>query len=164
MKCKGCFREISSDYSVCPYCAKQVVIDANEIVEPSYDSVEQQFELQDTNSSTKDPSKNWAAVVALVCGILSIVACFTFIGSLLFGIAAIIFGIIGTKSQKKDLSIVGLVLGCVGLVFSLFILIMIFGLVGFVSETVTNYAYSYDLNPFDYYDFDEFLTMFSRTV
>ncbi len=163
MKCKGCFREISTDYSVCPYCAKQVVVDASEIVE-QYEPAEQQFELQDTNSSAKDPSKNWAAVVALVCGILSIVACFTFIGSLIFGISAIIFGIIGMKSQKKDLSIVGLVLGCVGLVFSVFILIMIFGLLGFVSESITNYAYSYDLSPFDYYDFDEFLTMFSKTL
>ncbi len=163
MKCKGCFREISSDYSVCPYCAKQVVIDTGEVVEP-YETVEQHYDEQNTSSSERDASKNWAAVVALVCGILSMVACFTFIGSLIFGIAAIIFGIIGTKSQKKDLSIVGLVLGCVGLVFSAFILIMIFGLLGFVSETVTNYAYSYDLNPFDYYDFDEFLTMFSKTV
>lgn len=81
-----------------------------------------------------DRSKNWAAILGLVLGILSIPCCFggffffnpnvyatLYIPAIISGVigtAGLIFSIIGMKSTKKGLAIGGLICAIVGLVMA----------------------------------------------
>jgi hypothetical protein len=81
-----------------------------------------------------DPSKDWMAIVSLVLGILNLcsicsfflppVCCLTILPT----IGAIVFGILGMKSTKRTLAIVGLVLGGLGLLMQ--IIASLIGLIG----------------------------------
>lgn len=72
-----------------------------------------------------DPGKNWAAILGLVLGILSVACCFGSVYAVIFRIPTvvvilllfpgIIFSIIGLKSAKKGLAIAGLVCSVIGL-------------------------------------------------
>jgi len=78
-----------------------------------------------------DASKDWMAIVSLVTGILSL--CTAFIPIIccvapLFTIAAVVLGILGLKSTKKTLAIIGIVVGGVGLLAQI-----IYGIIGLVS-------------------------------
>jgi hypothetical protein len=55
-----------------------------------------------------DSSKDWMAIVALVVGILSLCAWLLPICGFPIAIAGIVFGILGLKSNKRTLAIVGL--------------------------------------------------------
>ncbi len=70
---------------------------------------------------------DWKATVALVCGIASLPCCFTCWGGALLGVAAIVFGILGLKSNKSSFAIAGIVCGAVGALLSLLMLIAAFG-------------------------------------
>jgi len=74
-----------------------------------------------------DPSKDWMAIVSLVTGILGLCAWLLPICGFPIAIAAIVFGVLGLKSSKRTLAIVGLALG--GLCILLSIVSMIIGLV-----------------------------------
>jgi hypothetical protein len=69
--------------------------------------------------------KNGLGVAALVLGILSLPAAFTVIFGVLFGVLAIIFGVLGRGRAKKGqannggMATAGLVLGILGVVLSL---------------------------------------------
>ena len=78
-----------------------------------------------------EQSKDWAAITALVCGILSIPCCLAYGAGVLVAIAAVVFGIIGIKSTKKGMAIAGLICGVVGLLFGI---IMIIALVGVIQS------------------------------
>lgn len=82
--------------------------------------------------------RDWAAVAALVCGILSLPCCFTVYGGLIVAAAAVVFGILGLKSAKKSMAIAGLVLGGVGLVCAI---IMIAGVATVMKDPVTMQQY-----------------------
>lgn len=73
-----------------------------------------------------DPSKDWAAITALVCGIASIPCCVAYGAGLIMGIAAVVFGIIGLKSTRRGMSLAGLICGAVGIVFGI---VMVIGMV-----------------------------------
>ena len=75
-----------------------------------------------------DAGKDWAAITALVCGILSIPCCLAYGAGTIIGIAAIVFGIIGIKSTKKGMAIAGLICGVLGLLFGVFMLIGLIGI------------------------------------
>ena len=74
-----------------------------------------------------DPSKDWMAIVALVTGILAL--CTSFIPIVccvapLLAVAAIVFGILGLKSTKRTLALVGLILGGVGILAQVIITVI----------------------------------------
>lgn len=71
-----------------------------------------------------DPSKNWAAITSLVCGILAFIFCYFSYFDFILAIPAIVFGAIGLKSTKRGLSIAGFVCGIVGTVISMFFLFL----------------------------------------
>ena len=73
-------------------------------------------------------SDDWKATVALVCGIASLPCCFTCYGGALLGVAAIVFGILGLKSNKNSFAVAGIVCGAVGALLSL---LMLIGTLGF---------------------------------
>jgi hypothetical protein len=70
-------------------------------------------------NSSGDPSKNWAAILSLIFGILSVVCFITLFFGLLFSVLGIVFGIVGLKSSQSGLAIAGIVTGSLGLVFSI---------------------------------------------
>ncbi len=78
---------------------------------------------QYNNTQRPGQQRDWAAITALVCGILSFPCCFTFYGGVVMSIAAIVFGILGLKSSKKSMAIVGIVLGGVALVLTIVVII-----------------------------------------
>ena len=60
------------------------------------------------------------SIVSLVFGILSVVCCWTFVLPFIFGIVAIICGIVGAvKHQKKALWIIGIIAGALGIVITI---------------------------------------------
>ena len=71
------------------------------------------------NSSNTQSSS--AGIIALVCGIVSIVMCWVPLVGLACSIIGIIFGSRGMKNnQGKGLAIAGLVTGIIGLILSAF--------------------------------------------
>ncbi|NSW52794.1 MAG: hypothetical protein HPY85_09840 [Anaerolineae bacterium] len=72
-----------------------------------------------------DPSKDWMAYVALGLGILNLCGICTFFIpfvcciTTLLSIGAVVFGILGMKSTKRTLAIIGLALGGVGLLLQI---------------------------------------------
>ena len=66
-----------------------------------------------------DPSKDWMAIVALVLGVLSLCAWVFPLCGFPFSIAAVVFGILGMKSSKRTLAIVGLAVGGLGVLLTL---------------------------------------------
>ena len=93
-------------------------------------------EVPDAPSSAPasgDPSKDWMAIVSLVAGILAL--CTAFIPIIccvapILAIAGVVLGILGLKSTKRVLAIVGLALGGLALLAQVIIL-----LVGVISGT-----------------------------
>lgn len=63
-------------------------------------------------------SRDWAAITAFVCGILSLPCCISVAFGAILAVAAIVFGILGLKSNRKPMAIVGLCFGVVGLICS----------------------------------------------
>ena len=66
-----------------------------------------------------DPSKDWMAIVSLVAGILGLCAWLLWFCGLPIAIVAIVFGILGMKSTKRTLAIVGLALGGLCIILSI---------------------------------------------
>lgn len=70
------------------------------------------------------PAKNGLAVAALVLGIAACVFFWTVVGGILLGLLAIVFGILGARrarggrAPRRTMSLVGLVLGALGLIAS----------------------------------------------
>lgn len=85
---------------------------------------------------------NALAVTALVLGILAILLFWTVLGGILLGLLAVVFGILGVRrarggaAPRRTMSIVGAVLGALGLVAST--VIVIIGVSLFSSEEFDN--------------------------
>lgn len=95
-----------------------------------------------------DASKDGFAVSSLVIGIISLIP---FVGSIEFAIASLVFGIIGTKSTKKGVSIAGIVLSAIAILFTILMAILfVFILIGAITET--------------YGAFDEFVREFENSI
>ena len=63
--------------------------------------------------------KTWAAITALVLGIINLCGWLLPICGGPIGIAAIIFGILGLKTSKRTMAIIGLVLGGLTLILTI---------------------------------------------
>jgi hypothetical protein len=61
------------------------------------------------------------AVASLVLGILSVPCACAFVG-FLFGVPAIIFGILGIKSSKRGFAVAGVICGVAGLLLTIFMI------------------------------------------
>lgn len=66
-----------------------------------------------------DPSKNWMAITAAVIGGVNLLSWCLPICGFPLAIAGIVFGVLGLKSSLKPLSIAGLVVSGISLVFTL---------------------------------------------
>ncbi|MFY9809541.1 MAG: DUF4190 domain-containing protein [Pseudonocardiaceae bacterium] len=84
--------------------------------------------------------RNGFGIAALVLGILALVLCWTVVGGILFGILAVIFGLLGRGRAKRGeatnggLSLAGVVLGVIGLIISI-------GLIAFGLSLANSPAY-----------------------
>ncbi|MFG1790727.1 DUF4190 domain-containing protein [Nocardia sp. NPDC049149] len=75
----------------------------------------------------ESPKGKGLAITALVLGILALLSCWTLVGGYLFGVLAIIFGLIAAvRSGGKGMAITGLVLGALGLIAAI-----VFTIVGY---------------------------------
>ena len=84
-------------------------------------------DMPSSSPASGDPSKDWMAIVSLIAGILGL--CTGFIPfvccvSPILIIAAIVLGILGLKSTKRVLAIVGLALGGLAILIQAIILII----------------------------------------
>ena len=82
-------------------------------------------EYYDLPSAPEKRSRLWS-VISLGCAILSVLLCAVYFVSLPFAIAAIVFAVISrrTLGYFDGLSVAGLILGVVGIVFSSFALVV----------------------------------------
>ena len=87
-------------------------------------------QVPDPNSTLPTPAKgdmSWAAIVSLICGIVSIIpgCCCGCFGAPL-AIVAIVFGILGRKTRQGLLAKIGLGLGAAWIVFIIVYVILVF--------------------------------------
>lgn len=80
-------------------------------------------------------SGGWKGTVAMICGIASLPGCFTCWGGVLLGVAAIVFGILGLKTDKRGYAIAGIVCGAVGALMSLALIGLFLGMVNVYDKT-----------------------------
>jgi hypothetical protein len=76
-------------------------------------------DMPSSSSVSGDPSKDWMAIVALVAGILSLCGWLFPLCGFPLSIIAVVFGILGMKSTKRTLAIVGLAMGGLSFLLSL---------------------------------------------
>jgi hypothetical protein len=69
--------------------------------------------------------RNGFGITALVLGLLALVLCWTIVGGIVFGILAVIFGLLGRARAKRSeatnggVSLAGIVLGVIGLLLTI---------------------------------------------
>ncbi len=86
------------------------------------------------------PPRNGLGIAALVLGLLALLTCWTLVGGIVFGLLAIILGIVGRGRAKRGeannggLALAGIILGVLGLLLSIAIIAGIASLIG--SDTV----------------------------
>ncbi|MCW2743752.1 MAG: hypothetical protein JWM48_302 [Mycobacterium sp.] len=91
------------------------------------------------------PPRNGFGIAALVLGILALIFCWTIVGGILFGILAIIFGILGRGRARRGeasnggLALAGLITGAVGLVLAVVFAVVGVGLVASHSSDLSNF-------------------------
>lgn len=73
----------------------------------------------------------------MILGIVSIVLCCAYGISIICGILAIIFGIIGLKSVGRGMAISGIITGAIGIFISITIFVLLF-IVGFSAALYDN--------------------------
>lgn len=96
--------------------------------ENEVNNVESEVNQSTNNTATND--KKGFSIAALVLGIIAIVLCCIWYVSIICGILALIFGIIGRKSSKRGMSIAGITTGVIGIILCiiLYVGIAILGL------------------------------------
>lgn len=88
---------------------------------------QEQYGAQPYGSPPAGPRKNGLGVAALVLGILAVLTCFTVVLGFVFGLLAVVLGIVGRGRAKRreadngGIATAGLALGAVGLVLSVVI-------------------------------------------
>jgi Domain of unknown function (DUF4190) len=91
------------------------------------------------------PARNGFGVAALVLGIIAIVTCWTFVGGIVFGILALIFGILGRGRARRGeasnggVALAGIITGAVGLILSVLFIALGIGFVASHSSDVSNF-------------------------
>ncbi len=94
-----------------------------------------------------DPTKNWMGILSMIFGILSILCCFVWYISVALGAAAVIFGILGLKSQQRGMAIAGIITGGVGLLFAIAVIVfsaaMISSMPNWMDEFYNEFGYDF---------------------
>lgn len=90
-----------------------------------------------SNKEEKPENKKGLCIAAMVLGIVSIVLCCLYGISIICGILAIIFGIIGLKSVGRGMAISGIITGAIGIFISITIFVLLF-IVGFSAALYDN--------------------------
>ncbi len=91
----------------------------------------------------EEPKSKGLAITALVLGIIALLTCWTVLGGIIFGLLALIFGIIATVKSRRGtaggggMAIAGLVLGLLGLIAA--IVITVIGVSFFVNHGGKDY-------------------------
>jgi len=76
------------------------------------------------------PPRNGFGIAALVLGLLALVLCWTIVGGVVFGILAVIFGLLGRARAKRGeatnggVSLTGVVLGIIGLLVAIGLVVL----------------------------------------
>ncbi|MCL1830558.1 MAG: hypothetical protein FWG21_03920 [Oscillospiraceae bacterium] len=74
---------------------------------------------------TGNASKNWAGILGMILGILSLVLCCIPYLSPFFAVGGLIFSIMGLKSQQRGMSIAGLITSILGTIIAIAYIIII---------------------------------------
>ena len=88
-----------------------------------------------------DANKNGLAIVSMILGIFGIVLSCCAIISVVCSVVAIVLGIIGLKSEKRSMSIAGIILGGAGIFLTIVAFIAIMG--SDIMREFPNYGYDY---------------------
>ena len=128
--CPNCGTELEANWRKCPSCGFN--IEAEETIPPlnaPTPRITQQPQIQlQYQYKQKRSESNTNGIVALICGILGIIAV-----PLVCSIIAIYFGRIGLKKDDNtSLANAGYILGIIGLCWFVIILIIIFSLISFM--------------------------------
>jgi len=113
----------------CPFCAEQIEESAAKCKHCGGDLAQEMKKLQGKNSD---------AIAALALGIIAAISCLIpvveaititihVLGGLVFGIAGVVLGIRGLKSEKKKLAIAGLILAGLAAAYAFLGIIWFFG-------------------------------------
>lgn len=121
MKCYKCGMIYDEHMGGCPYCENGPV--------------------QAFQEAAPAVAYNSHSIAAFILGILACIASYMIIPGIILGIAAIVFGIIGQRSERKGMAIAGIVLGILSILSSLFFM--------FCTISALAYMYGYNL----YYGF-----------
>ena len=91
-------------------------------------------------------SKNWAGVMGMILGILSLVLCCIPYLSPFLGVGGLIFSIMGLKSQKKGMAVAGLITSIIGTIIALiYVIILVFALsMPSWLEDIPGFSYSFN--------------------
>lgn len=106
----------------------------------------------DTSTQPKKDKKNFC-IASLVLGIVALVFFCIWYISIPCAILAIIFGILGIKSENKGMAIAGLITGSIGFIISIILIgLIIFGIFVGVKETIDDIdVYDHSSYNYDYY-------------
>jgi len=93
-----------------------------------------------------NPAKNWAGVMGMILGILSLVLCCIPYLSPFLGIGGLIFSIMGLKSQRKGMAVAGLITSIFGTIIAIiYVIILVFALsMPSWLESVPGFSYSFN--------------------
>ena len=96
--------------------------------------------------NSKEKNKKAFCIASMVLGIVSIVMCCSYGISIICGILAVVFGILGIKSEKKGMAISGITTGAIGIIISIVMLIIliIMGFSASIFDILDNYRYKDD--------------------
>ncbi len=128
---------------------KEEIIEVDKVENVENEEVSNETKQEETKKDRKG-----FCITALVLGIIALVCFCLWYISIPCGILAIIFGILGIKSESKGLAIAGLITGSIGLIVSTLIIILIF-VIG-VALGITGTIDGMDYNDFDtHYELDK---------
>ena len=87
--------------------------------DPAYRTADTYSSPRQTASSSQDTGNEWASWVGIVCAVLAIKGIFVTVPGILLGVAAIVFGSIGCRSNMKVPAICSIVIGSLAVLGSL---------------------------------------------
>lgn len=107
--------------------------------------------------NNKTENKKGLCIASMVLGIVALVLFCVWIISVPCGILAIIFGIIGIKSEGKGMAIAGLITGGISflLSFIIFMSLFIYGVTIGITQRLEDIDYEYNGYNYDY-DYDDY--------
>ncbi len=124
------------------------------------------------NENQVQKDRKGLSIAALVLGIFALILSCTVFVSLIFGLIAIILGVLGLKSSKRGMSIAGIVTGAIGMVIAVVMAFVWISLGVYIFNNASNtvnslkdvedeinsyyedYNYNYNTNTDSLYNYD----------